>query len=71
MSDRGYVRVGQVADLVVFAADELRDRATYQAPFEESVGVRWVFVAGEAAIADGKFLGSLAGQPLRHESIGR
>lgn len=71
MSDRGYLRVGQVADLVVFAADELRDRATYQTPFEESVGIRWVFVAGEAAVADGSFLGNLAGQPLRHKSIGR
>jgi N-acyl-D-aspartate/D-glutamate deacylase len=68
MKDRGYVRKDLVADLVVFDPKQLEDRATYQEPFETSVGVRWVILNGEVAVADGVPQKVLAGRPLRHKS---
>jgi N-acyl-D-aspartate/D-glutamate deacylase len=66
MTDRGYIRPGLVADLVVFDPDKLEDRATYQQPFETSVGIRWVLVNGKIAITDGQPQDTTAGRPLRH-----
>jgi N-acyl-D-aspartate/D-glutamate deacylase len=65
ITDRGYIRPGLVADLVVFDPKQLEDRATYDEPFNSSTGVRWVFINGQAAVADGKVQTTLAGRPLR------
>jgi N-acyl-D-amino-acid deacylase len=68
MDDRGYLRKGMVADVVVFDADALVDHATFEKPFEPSAGIQWVLLAGKAAIADGKVQEELHGQPLRRAS---
>jgi N-acyl-D-amino-acid deacylase len=65
MTDRGYVRENLVADLVVFDPKQFEDRATYDKPFEPSIGVRWLFVNGQPAIADGEVQNVLVGRPLR------
>ena len=70
MPDRGYLRVGYVADVVVFDPERLRDRATYQQPFELSTGVQWVFVNGRGAIEAGELKDLTAGQALRHTARG-
>jgi N-acyl-D-amino-acid deacylase len=67
MKDRGYLRAGAVADIVVFDPKTLRDRATFDQPFLPSEGVRFVFVAGKLALADGKPQDCLAGKPLRRK----
>jgi N-acyl-D-amino-acid deacylase len=66
MTDRGYLREGQFADVVAFNADEFIDNATFEKPFEWPGGIPWVFVNGVAAIADGEPTGSLSGRTLRH-----
>ena len=66
LHDRGLVREGLRADLVVFDAEGLADRATIMDPCAYSEGVRWLFVNGVAAIADGAASGARAGQVLRH-----
>jgi N-acyl-D-aspartate/D-glutamate deacylase len=66
LKDRGYLRAGQFADVVVFDPQTLLDRATYEKPFEHSQGVRWVFVNGKAAVEESKPTGVLAGRALRH-----
>jgi N-acyl-D-aspartate/D-glutamate deacylase len=66
LTDRGYLRAGQAADVVVFDPKTIRDAATYEKPFEHSAGIRWVLVNGREAIADGKPTGALAGRALRH-----
>jgi N-acyl-D-aspartate/D-glutamate deacylase len=66
MTDRGYVRGDFVADLVVFDPKQLEDRATYERPFETSVGIRWLFVNGKAVIANGVPQAARTGRPLRH-----
>lgn len=65
LTDRGYLRAGQMADVVVFDQAKFRDRATFQSPFEVSTGVRWVFVNGQPAIDNGKLSIVDAGLPLR------
>ena len=65
MNDRGYVRAGQMADIVVFDPNRLIDRATYEEPFSHSEGVRWVLVNGKVAVAEGEVQEeTLAGSPL-------
>ncbi len=65
LSDRGYLKTGQAADVVVLDPKTLMDKATYEEPFEHSDGVRYVLVNGRIAIDDGKSTGALAGKPLR------
>jgi N-acyl-D-aspartate/D-glutamate deacylase len=65
IADRGYVRVGAVADLVVFDHEALVDRATYEAPYAAPDGVAWVVIGGEAAVAEGRPTPKLLGRPLR------
>ena len=65
MPERGLVREGMIADLVVFDLDEVRDVAEFTDPHHLSEGMSWVFVGGVAAIADGQITGSLTGRILR------
>jgi N-acyl-D-aspartate/D-glutamate deacylase len=65
MTDRGYLRSGTIADIIVIDPREFEDRATYEEPFKPSVGVRWLFLAGKDAIAEGQPQDVLAGKPLR------
>jgi N-acyl-D-amino-acid deacylase len=67
LKDRGYLRAGCFADVVVFDPQSIRDKATFEEPFHHSDGVRWVFVNGKAAVADGKPTSELHGRPLRHK----
>lgn len=63
LSDRGLVRPGMVADLVLF--DEgIDDRATFDSPTELAAGVQHVWVAGEAIVADGRVTGQRPGRML-------
>ncbi len=68
LPDRGYLRPGCVADVVVFDPETFIDRATFDDPQQYASGVRWLFLAGEAAIADGLVAERLYGRPLRHPS---
>ena len=63
--DRGQLREGAIADIVVFDLDEVRDLATYTDPHQLSQGMVHVFVNGTAAIRDGAFTGERPGRVLR------
>lgn len=65
MVDRGAVAVGMAADLVVFDAAAIVDRATFEAPTVPSVGVRHVVVNGTLALRDGQVTGARGGRALR------
>ncbi|MDY0169083.1 MAG: D-aminoacylase [Thermoguttaceae bacterium] len=65
---RGYLRPGYHADVVVFDPAAYRDRATFEKPQEYAAGVRYVLLAGQPAIDDGKPSDKLFGQVLRHSS---
>lgn len=66
MTDRGYLRVGLMADVVVLDRDAVIDTATFEAPHGYSQGMRYVFVNGVPAIAASCVTGALAGKALRH-----
>jgi dihydroorotase/N-acyl-D-amino-acid deacylase len=65
LADRGVVKQGMWADLVVFDPATIQDVATYQDPNHLSVGMQYVLVNGVPVIDDGKMTGKLAGKVLR------
>jgi len=62
MHDRGVIREGAVADLVVFDPDTIIDRATWSEPTLFSEGVEHVFINGEAALQAGELSPQRRGQ---------
>jgi dihydroorotase/N-acyl-D-amino-acid deacylase len=65
IADRGLVKTGLWADLVIFDPASITDLATFASPNQLSSGMDWVLVNGEAVIADGKMTGAKPGQVLR------
>lgn len=65
LSDRGVLKAGMWADIVIFDPAQVRDLATFAKPNQLSEGMRWVLVNGVAVIADGKATGALPGKVLR------
>jgi N-acyl-D-aspartate/D-glutamate deacylase len=65
--DRGVIREGMAADVIVFDLESLRDNATFTEPHQLADGMVHVFVNGKAAVRDREFTGVLAGKVLRKE----
>jgi len=65
LKDRGYLKSGFKADVVLFDPEKFRDQATFDVPDKYSLGIRWVAVNGVAVVADGKRTGALPGRALR------
>jgi dihydroorotase/N-acyl-D-amino-acid deacylase len=65
LADRGVIKAGLWADIVVFDPDTITDRSTFSAPNQLSVGMQWVLVNGVPVIADGAATGALPGHVLR------
>lgn len=65
LSDRGVLKAGLAADVVIFDEQDIADRATYAEPNQLSVGMRYVLVNGVAVIADGHETLRLPGRVLR------
>jgi len=63
--DRGLVREGFKADLVLFNPLLIGDRATYNSPHQNSVGIHEVYVNGMAVVLEGKPTGALPGRIVR------
>ena len=65
LTDRGVLKTGMWADVVVFDPEKLTDRATFENPNQLSVGMDYVLVNGVPVIADGKMTNALPGKVLR------
>jgi N-acyl-D-amino-acid deacylase len=63
--DRGFLRPGMFADVVVFDPATIIDRATYENPHQYAVGVKHVFVNGVAVLRDGEHTGATPGRALK------
>ena len=66
LADRGVLKAGMWADVVVFDPETIRDRATFEQPNQLSEGMRFVLVNGVPVIDEGKMTNALPGKVLRH-----
>jgi N-acyl-D-amino-acid deacylase len=65
LTDRGMLRPGFAADVVVFDPSTVSDRSTYAAGRSEAVGVEHVLVNGTPVLSDGEPTGATPGRALR------
>ena len=64
LRDRGMIREGMVADLVVFDLEEIRDRATFFQPHQHPAGIEQVLIGGAFVVENGRLTGALPGVVL-------
>ncbi|MCI0371379.1 MAG: amidohydrolase family protein, partial [candidate division NC10 bacterium] len=64
LPDRGVLRPGAAADVVVFDPMTVADQASYQDPHRYPVGISWVWVNGTPVLGSGTFHPHPAGQVL-------
>ncbi|HUF06763.1 MAG TPA: D-aminoacylase [Candidatus Binatia bacterium] len=65
LGDRGVIRDGYAADLVVFDPATVRATCTYEEPCSYPTGIEWVIVGGEVVVAAGEHTGARPGRVLR------
>lgn len=65
LTDRGEIRPGAFADLVLFDPERIIDRGTFEDPKQAPAGISRVFVNGTEVVRDGEHLGSRPGRALR------
>jgi N-acyl-D-amino-acid deacylase len=65
ISNRGTLRVGNFADVVIFDPKTIDGRATFEQPNQYAVGMRYVLVNGVPVVKDGKYTGALPGRAVR------
>ncbi|MFC7343415.1 N-acyl-D-amino-acid deacylase family protein [Saccharopolyspora griseoalba] len=68
LADRGRIREGNAADLVLFDPETVSDTATFENPRQQAAGIPHVFVNGAAVIEDGRRTDALPGRALRANS---
>jgi len=70
LTDRGVLRAGAYADLVLFNPDTVCDRATFEQPTLPAAGIARVFVNGRSVWRDGAPTGDRPGRALRRNTLG-
>jgi len=66
LQDRGLIREGFWADIVVFDPNTVMDKATYQDPHQYPQGIHYVIVNGQVVVERGNHTGRLPGKVLRN-----
>jgi N-acyl-D-amino-acid deacylase len=64
LTDRGLLKPGYLADVVVFDPAKIQDHATYEQPHQYATGMRHVFVNGKQVLADGEHTGAKPGRAV-------
>ncbi len=67
IKDRGQIKEGYFADIVIIDPKTIRDNATFEKPEQIASGIDYVFVNGRIAIDNGRYNGVLAGQILKRD----
>ena len=68
LRDRGLIREGGWADIVVFDPEKISDPAAYNDPHHYAIGIPYVLVNGVAVVTNGEHTGAKPGQGLKHHS---
>ncbi|MGE5106248.1 MAG: N-acyl-D-amino-acid deacylase family protein [Sphingobacteriales bacterium] len=67
LKDRGLLKEGMAADIVVFSEKEVSDKSTFEQPHRYSTGFKYILVNGAIVIEDGKHTGARSGIALRRK----
>lgn len=62
LKERGLIKEGFFADIVIFDYEKIIDRATFKDPYKKSEGIAYVFVNGKLAVKEGEFTGGIFGR---------
>jgi N-acyl-D-amino-acid deacylase len=65
LKNRGFLKRGYFADVVVFDPQTIQDHATYEQPHQYATGVQHVFVNGVQVVRDGEHTGAMPGRVVR------
>lgn len=65
--DRGTIQPGCMADITIFDAERVIDKATYTEPFQYPEGIRHVIIGGQVVLEDGRHTGARPGRVLRRK----
>jgi N-acyl-D-amino-acid deacylase len=72
LSQRGFIKIGYFADLVLFDAETIKDQATFRKPFLQATGIKSLWVNGQLTFQEKHGVitndSSRAGQFLKHEN---
>lgn len=66
LKDRGLLRENFFADIVVFDPEKIEDKATFEDPLQEPVGINYVIVNGKLTVENGEIIGKGSGKVLRY-----
>lgn len=66
LNDRGTIKEGKIADIVIFNANKIKDTATFENPFSYPVGIECIIVNGKIAVYKNKVNG-LFGKVLKYK----
>jgi len=64
LKDRGLIKTGYMADIVIFNPEKIIDKATYVNPHQFPEGIKYVIVNGEVVVKQGKHTGLMQGKAL-------
>lgn len=71
LTDRGLLREGWKADLLIFDPNNIVDRATFEHPYKLAEGFNWIMVNGTLVREKGEFTGESAGWVLKRKGTSR
>lgn len=63
-NERGILKTGKGADVVIFSLKEIQDKANFDKPHQYPQGIHWVIVNGQVAAEKGEWTGALSGKVL-------
>ena len=69
IKNRGLIKEGNYADLVIFDEKEVADRSQYEAPHQYSVGFKYIWVNGGLTINNGEHNGTKNGMAIRNKNL--
>jgi len=69
ITDRGLIRQGNWADIVLFDPKNIMNKASYKSPREYPEGIPYVLVNGEVVVEEGSYTGALPGKVLRKHAF--
>jgi N-acyl-D-amino-acid deacylase len=71
LKDRGLIKEGMAADVVIFDEKEVQDMATFEDPHQYTKGFKYVIVNGKMVVENGNHTGVRSGMPLTGSGINK